>query len=321
VLTYQEFGPYGTQTTFYFALEDVTDAEAPFTGVAPLTGDIWVSKDGGAAANATNAFAAISNGFYSWTATASEMTAGRILVNVYDATASAIFKPIAIRIITRLSIGQFAIDATNLGSSAVGFGVIGHGSAVYFQAGAAAVSHGLYAVGGTNDASCSGIFAQGGSAGGAAVNLLGLTTGPAINAQGGSSGHGIIATAGGSGNGHGIFGTGKGSGAGVAGLGGNTSGSGFGGVGGTGGTGIAGQAGAGGALCNLFDTVLTSEPTAAFAATDTYGKSIARLVRRFYNKVTQTSSQQKQYRDDNTTVVDTMTVSDDATTQTKGKSA
>lgn len=128
MLTYHEFAKYGTQTTFYFALEDITDAEAPFTGVAPLTGDIWITKDGGAAANATNAFVAISNGLYSWTATATEMQATRLLVNVYDATASAIFKPITVLILTRMALGTLDVDATQIGGNTTAFACTGVGT-------------------------------------------------------------------------------------------------------------------------------------------------------------------------------------------------
>lgn len=46
---------------------------------------------------------------------------------------------------------------------------------------------------------------------------------------------------------------------------------------------------------------------------------VALIYRRFYNKVTQTSTQQKVYKDNSSTVIGTMTVSDDGTTQTKGK--
>ena len=110
-----EFGQYGVQTTFYFAFEDITDTEAPFTGVAPVTGDIWLSKDGGAAANATNACVAVSNGIYKWTATATEMQATRLAVSIYDATASAIYKPLFVIIQTQLALGSVSVDATQIG--------------------------------------------------------------------------------------------------------------------------------------------------------------------------------------------------------------
>lgn len=239
MLTYREFAKYGVQTTFMFALEDITDAEAPFTGVAPVTGDIWLSKDGGAAANATNAFTAISNGIYTWVATATELQATRLQVNVYDATASAIFKPLSINILTKLQLGQIDVDATAIGSNTVG------------------------------------------------ITATGIGTGAGISAIGGATGSGIKAT------------------------GTSTSGRGIEVVNATGNL----------YLSNLFDQQLPAEHSTAFAATDSVGRTIGRLVRRFFNKVTQTSTQQKVYADDSSTVVDTMTCSNDLTTQTKGKAA
>lgn len=139
------YAKYGTQTTFYLTLEDITDAEAPFTGTAPLTADIWLSKDGGAAANATNAFTAISNGFYSWVATATEMQATRLTVSVYDATASAIFKPITIHIVTKLQVGQLDCDASAL-SNTHGITCTGIGTGYGFKTNGATTSlqHNLF---------------------------------------------------------------------------------------------------------------------------------------------------------------------------------
>lgn len=141
-----------------------------------------------------------------------------------------------------------------------------------------------------------------------AMTLTGVGTGVGLTSSGGASGHGAQFT-GGATTGSGIAAASQTSGNGIAAVGAGS------------GHGFSGTAGGTGAICNFFDTVMTAEPTAAFASTDTYGKTLARLVRRFYNKVTQTSSQQKQYKDDSTTVLETMTVSDDATTQTKGKSS
>lgn len=340
MLTYREFGQYGVQTTYMFALEDITDAEAPFTGTAPLTADIWISKDGAATANATNAFTAVSNGVYTWVATAAEMQATRLCVNVYDATASAIFKPVSILIQTKLQLGQIDVNATQIGGnvSAMSLTGVGTGAGLFgtsatptgsgarftstHSAGAAALQCGGNGGAGI-EATSTGLYGIKANGGGTSAGLYCTASGAsAIEAAGGSAtgAHGIKAY-GSTADSHGILGTGAGTGAGIAGLGGNTAGSGIAGVGGTSGGGFVVAAGSGGVLSNIFDTVLTSEPTTAFAATDTYGKSISRLMRRFYNKVTQTVSQQKQYRDDSTTVVDTMAVSDDATTQTKGKSA
>lgn len=108
---------YGVQTTFYVALEDASAVDAPFVGTAPLVADIFLSKDGGAPAAATNAFAAIGNGVYSWVATATELQASCLSVSVYDQTASEIFKPIYFNVFTRLGLGTLAIDATQVGSN------------------------------------------------------------------------------------------------------------------------------------------------------------------------------------------------------------
>lgn len=108
------YAKYGTQTTFFVALEDATATDAPFVGTAPLTADIFLSKDGGAPAAATNAFTAVGNGVYSWVATATELQATRLNVSVYDQTATEIFKPIFIHIVTKLTVGQIDADASAL---------------------------------------------------------------------------------------------------------------------------------------------------------------------------------------------------------------
>lgn len=75
---------YGVQTTFYFPLIDygATDFEA--TPVTHASGDTQVSKDGGAFANTTNAFAHEGNGIYSLVLTATEMEARVIVVTIKD---------------------------------------------------------------------------------------------------------------------------------------------------------------------------------------------------------------------------------------------
>lgn len=238
MLTYREYAKYGTATTFMFALEDVTDVEAPFVGVAPLTADIWLSKDGGAAANATNAFVAVSNGIYTWAMTATELQATRIQVNVYDATASAIFRPIAINILTKLQLGQIDVDTTQIGGNVTAF------------------------------------------------LLQGVGTGSGLLATGGATGDGL------------------------EGVGGATSG-----------FGIKGTATSTNENNNVFTVTEGTEPGSAMGNNATVLRVLQGLKRRFFNKVTQTTTQQKVYGDDSTTVVDTMTCSNDLTTQTKGKSA
>lgn len=130
MLVYNFHAKYGTQTTFYFALEDVSDAEAPFTGVAPLAADIFLVKDGGAAANATNAAADEGNGVFSLVLTAAEMQATVISVSIYDQTASAIFLPVYFNVVTRLYLGQFDIDATQIGGNTDALKATGVGTGV-----------------------------------------------------------------------------------------------------------------------------------------------------------------------------------------------
>ena len=140
-----QFAKYGVQTVFYLALEDVTTTDAPFIGVAPLVGDIWLSKDGGAAAAATNAFVAVSNGIYSWTATATELQCTRLAVSVYDATASEIFKPIFFTVLTKIQVGQLDCDASAL-SNTHGITCTGIGTGFGFKAVGAttALQHNLF---------------------------------------------------------------------------------------------------------------------------------------------------------------------------------
>lgn len=184
MLVYSFFAKYGTQTTFYFGLEDITDAEAPFTGTAPLTADIWVSKDGGAAAAATNAAAAISNGFYSWTATATEMQATRLAVSIYDATASAIFKPVFISINTKLQIGQLDADASAL-TNTPGIKATGIGTGAGISATGGATGQGMLLTGGAT--SGDGFKAVGTAGNGNGAAVVGVGTGVGLSATGASA--------------------------------------------------------------------------------------------------------------------------------------
>lgn len=111
-----------------------------------------------------------------------------------------------------------------------------------------------------------------------------------------SAGDAIVATSTGS-NGHGIVATGQGSG-----------------------SGFFGVAGATGKIANFADTAEGAEPTTAVPNNATIAQIQQYLKRRFFNKVTQTITTQTVYKDDNSTVLTTMPVSDDGTTQTKGKS-
>lgn len=62
-----------------------------------------------------------------------------------------------------------------------------------------------------------------------------------------------------------------------------------------------------------------AEPTAAVAANASFRVLLQHAKRRFFNLVTQTVANQVIKRDDNTTTLETLPVSDDGTTQTKGR--
>jgi hypothetical protein len=86
------------------------------------------------------------------------------------------------------------------------------------------------------------------------------------------------------------------------------------------GSGVLGTAGASGKISNLLDVLEGPEPTTATPNNATAMQILQYLKRRFFNRVTQTITTQTQYKDDSSTVVTTMPVSDDGTTQSKGKS-
>jgi hypothetical protein len=74
---------YNTATTIYFPLISVGTANF-ITSATHAAGDTQIIKDGGAAANTTNAFAHEGNGIYSLALTATEMQAAKIQVTVID---------------------------------------------------------------------------------------------------------------------------------------------------------------------------------------------------------------------------------------------
>lgn len=303
----QFFGTYGVQSTFYFMLEDVTATDAPFVGIAPVTGDIWIVKDGGAPANATNGATAEGNGIYSLVLTATEMQAEWVCVSIYDATPLEIFKPGGFFVNTKLRLGQMAVNASQYGGNADGIRATacGTGGAITGDGGAGA-GYGIVGASGATGGGGVVAFAAGGNAPGfsaagagtkAGIETTGGATGQGLYAVGGSSsGAGIEATTQ-AGNSSGIKATGRGTGYGLE---------------------IA-HASTATLLHTIFNLAEPAEPSSAFAAGDTVIKGLQLLIRRFYNKVTQTSSQQIVYKDDSSTAVATETCSDDGTTQTKGR--
>lgn len=116
--------------------------------------------------------------------------------------------------------------------------------------------------------------------------------------------------------------SGQGVGSGICAIGGATSGHGFYGVAGaTSATGFNGGANSPGSKPSNF---LSGELMEDINAVPTVGISsvsqvLASLAARFYNLVTQTSTQQKVFKADSVTAVATAAVSDDGVTQTKGR--
>jgi hypothetical protein len=123
-----------------------------------------------------------------------------------------------------------------------------------------------------------------------------LTNQPGLKATGVGSGAGIQATGGTSGAG--VKATGAGSAYGLE---------------------VAGASTA--FYTNLLKGVPASENVTVPTDIVTYEQQLQALVKRFYNLVTQDSSNQKVYRNDAATVFATMPVSDDGTTQSKGKAS
>lgn len=72
---------------------------------------------------------------------------------------------------------------------------------------------------------------------------------------------------------------------------------------------------------NIFTQELPAEPSAAFASTDAIGTTIGRIVRRFFNKTTVSSTTMSHYKDNASTVRESQAVSDDGSTQTLGASS
>lgn len=119
----------------------------------------------------------------------------------------------------------------------------------------------------------------------ASLNIINSAGSAVVAKSTGGGGHGIVAT--GEGSGYGFFGAGSGSNAERR-------------------------------ICNFWDTEEGSEPTVTIPAEATFREMLQHQKRRFFNRVTQTSSVQTMYRDNATTALQTMAVSDDGTTQEKG---
>jgi hypothetical protein len=82
-----ELRQYGVATTLYFPLVDKGATDLESTPVTIASGDIKISKDGGAFANTTTAtFSHVAGGIYSIPLTATEMQAKQVVVKIVDQT-------------------------------------------------------------------------------------------------------------------------------------------------------------------------------------------------------------------------------------------
>ena len=137
---------------------------------------------------------------------------------------------------------------------------------------------------------------------------VGIGTGDGFKVNGGATGNGLQAVGGGT-SGDGIVGTTQaGNSNGIRGAGRGT------------GLGLSTTHATDNSLqTNLFDTLEGTEPSGATSANATFKQIFQYLKRRFSNKVTQTNAARTWYKDDSTTVLQTMTVANDGTTQTQNK--
>lgn len=194
------------------------------------------------------------------------------------------------------------ISAVGTAGNAAGILATGQGSNSGIAATGGATGHGILATGGAT--SGNGIAATA-TTSGQGIYGAGAGTGAGLNVIGGATGSGVLAT-GGATSGHGIAATATTSGNGIAAVGIGT------------GHGYSGTAGASGKICNFFETVEGTEPSAALADNAQFGVILQWLKRRFHGKSTCTATQLKVYKDDESTVLSTQSVADDGTTQTTG---
>ncbi len=89
-----ESGTYGIEYDLYFVIPKAGDTDFAATGDwTPATGDVKITKDGGAVANTSNLPTAVTGtGSVSWklTLTATEMQADAILIQIVDSATKAV---------------------------------------------------------------------------------------------------------------------------------------------------------------------------------------------------------------------------------------
>jgi hypothetical protein len=145
---------YGASATVYFTLASPASSTSDrYVTTAPGTlfasGDIKVSKDGAAFANATNTPTQVvaANPLYALALTASEMAAEDVIVQIVDQNGPA-FRDALIHVRTKLNLGQINADASAL-TNANGMTVTGVGT-----------GHGLSCVGGATGLDIDGVLGQ-----------------------------------------------------------------------------------------------------------------------------------------------------------------
>jgi len=127
-----EWHKYGTQTTIYFPLIKASSQNFAVSGdYTHASGDVKISKDGGAAATATNSPSAITMGngaMWSLTLTATEMQAAEVVVTIIDAATKAVedqmvklhtFGHASAKIVADLSAANLAADVQTIKTQAV----------------------------------------------------------------------------------------------------------------------------------------------------------------------------------------------------------
>lgn len=288
-----------TATTIYFALTLPTTTGYPAStfgsqsaaGATFAAGDVRYSIDGAAFANTTNLPTDETDGFFSLALVAAETNGSVICIAIKDQTATRVWEDKFVIIETTLQLGSVvvnnpsgdALTLTSSGSNGSGLACAGNGSGEGIKATGGATGNGIEGVGGaTSGSGIAGTASAGNSVG---IAGAGQGTGAGLQGTGGANGHGINAAAQGTG------------------------------------TGFNTTAAATSLYTTIFNQTEAAEPTTAIANLASIGAILQHLKRRFTNKVTQTSTTQTVYRDDSSTVLESMAVSDDGTTQTKGKSA
>lgn len=151
---YEYDGKYGQAAAFLFTLSAPASSSSDrlvttVPGTLFAAGDIKISKDGGAFANATNTptQVAASNPLYSLSLTAAEMQGDQIIVQIVDQDGPA-FRDAVIYVRTKLKIGQIDADASQL-TNASGMVLTGQGT-----------GHGLEAIGGATGFDFKGIISE-----------------------------------------------------------------------------------------------------------------------------------------------------------------